>query len=63
MRKQLILVGLFILYVVLVWIQLGIAVFINLSITGKPVGGITALGVVSFWTSYKIVKHLYLKID
>lgn len=63
MKKQLILVGLFILYVVLVWIQLGIAVLINLSITGRPVGGITALGVVSFWTTYKIVKHLYSKIE
>ena len=63
MRKLLILLGLFVLYLILVQIQLGIAVFINLSITGKPVGGITALGVVSFWTSYKIVKHLYLKID
>lgn len=63
MRKQLILVGLFILYVVLVWIQLGIAILINLSITGRPVGGITALGVVSLWTSYKIVKHLYSKIE
>ena len=62
MRKLLISVGLFILYVVLVHIQLGIAVLINLSITGKPVGGITALGVISLWTSYKIVKHLHSKI-
>ena len=48
-------------YFILVQIQLGIFVGINLAVTGRPTGGISAMGIVSFWTSYKIIKILKLK--
>ena len=44
-------------YIILLNIQLGIFVGINMSINGKPVGGLTAIGgVFSLWSSYKIFK-------
>jgi|TARA_B110000908_G_scaffold133690_1_gene157722 hypothetical protein len=49
-------------YIILLNIQLGIFVGINMSINGKPVGGLTAIGgVFSLWSSYKITQSLRLK--
>ena len=49
-------------YMILLNIQLGVFVGINMSINGKPFGAITAIGgVFSLWSSYKIIQSLRLK--
>jgi len=61
-KKAAINVGSIIAYFLLVNIQLGLFVYVNFSFTGSPGGPITALGIVSFWTSYKLVKTLRSKL-
>jgi len=45
------------LYLIFVFIQLCLAIGLNMAVFGRGEGGITAIGaILSFWTSYKIVK-------
>jgi len=57
-KKYLVYVFILVTYIALVWIQVGVFAFINLQATGRPTGGITAIGVISFWTSYKVCKWI-----
>ena len=64
MKKLLSYILILIAYIALVMVQMAIFTFINLQITGRPTGGITALGIISFWTSYKVcqwIKSNYLQ--
>ena len=59
MKKIIILIISFFAYLLVLWIQVAVAAGINLAIFGRPSGAITAvLGIISFWTSYKIIKFL-----
>jgi hypothetical protein len=47
------------LYLIFVFIQLCLAIGLNMAVFGRGEGGITAIGgVLAFWTSYKIVKAI-----
>ena len=50
-------------YIVLVYIQVAIYIFLQHEISGRWTGGIVAFGgIFSFWTSYKICKWLKKKL-
>ena len=59
MKKTVLIVLSIIIYFVVLQILLGIFVGINFAVFGRGTGMFSALGMVSFWLSYKFVKWLY----
>ena len=60
-KKLLLIVLSIIIYIVVSWILLGLFVGINYAVYGKGIGLFSALGIASFWLSYKFVKWLWKK--
>jgi hypothetical protein len=59
MKNLLLLVGTTFAYLVIWFLLAAVAIFINLTLFGRPAGSITAIGgIFAFWASYKIVKWL-----
>ena len=51
-------------YIILVYIQVAIYIFLQHEISGRWTGGIVAFGgISSFWTSYKACKWLKIKLS
>jgi len=59
MKKTVLIVLSIIIYFVVLQILLGVFVGINFAVFGRGTGVFSALGIVSFWLSYKFVKWLY----
>jgi len=60
MKKTLLIILSTIIYVIILWMLIGLSVGINFAVFNRGAGGITALGsIVSFWISYKFVKWLW----
>ena len=60
-KKLLLIILSIIIYIVVSWILLGLFVGINYAVYGKGIGLFSALGIASFWLSYKFVKWLWKK--
>jgi len=61
MKKTLLIILSIIIYIVVLQILLGVFVGVNFAVYGRGTGLISALGVISFWLSYKFVKWLSIK--
>tara|TARA_R110002012_G_scaffold292802_1_gene488158 strand:+ start:2573 stop:2794 length:222 start_codon:yes stop_codon:yes gene_type:complete len=64
MKKVITAILLFILYLIFWWIQSVVAIGLNFAFFNRGAGGITAVGsLIAFWTSFKIVKIIHVKIS
>jgi hypothetical protein len=43
-------------YIILVWLQMAIAISLNQFFLSQPYGVITTLGIISFWTSFRLMR-------
>jgi len=60
-KKLLLIILSIIIYIVVLWILIALFVGINFVVFGKETGLFSALGITSFWLSYKFVKWLWKK--
>ena len=62
MKKPLLIILCIVIYIIVLWLLVGVSIGINFAVFGRGTGGITNIGAIaSIWLAFKFVKWLWKK--